>query len=89
MGATTSNDAAALSDEFLDLILADPDLFEIAFVSIEASWRASPPKVPLAARARRPPSPPPPPTMEQSPRRRSVCPPGCAQWQLHLARSPP
>jgi hypothetical protein len=88
MGAIPSNDAIAVSDEFLDLILADPDLFEIAFASVEASWRASPPKAPPEATACRPPSPPSP-TAGQSPRHGSVCSPGLTPWQFHLARSPP
>jgi hypothetical protein len=89
MGAITSNDAIEISDKFLDLILDDPDLFEVAFASVEASWRAGPPKTPPAATARRSPSPPPPPTAKQSPPHRCACQPGLSQWQIHLARSPP
>ncbi|MHB1930199.1 MAG: hypothetical protein ACYCUG_12405, partial [Acidimicrobiales bacterium] len=36
----------SVSDRFVEVILADPDLFEEAFASVIASWDASPPTVP-------------------------------------------
>ena len=45
MGAITSTDAAEVSDAFLELILADPDLLEV----VVASFEASPPQAPPAS----------------------------------------
>jgi hypothetical protein len=89
MGAITSSDQAAVSDGFVELILADPDLLAAAFASVVASWQASPPQAPTAATTRsRPPAPPAVPPWKQS-QHRTVRSPGVTPWQLHVARSPP
>jgi hypothetical protein len=38
--------AAAVGDEFLALVLADPDLLDLAFASVIASWEAGSPQPP-------------------------------------------
>jgi hypothetical protein len=64
MGALTSNEQTAVSDAFLELILADPDLLEAEFASVVAAFQASPPQAPPAntTHRRQPASPAPPPS---------------------------
>jgi hypothetical protein len=53
----TIDDAHTVSDQFLTLILADPDLLQVAFAAVEASWSADPPRTRpprITVRARHP-----------------------------------
>lgn len=43
MAAFVHDDARTLSEQFFELILADPDFFEDAFAAVEASWSGRPP----------------------------------------------
>jgi hypothetical protein len=49
------DDRRAASPRFVELILADPDLLDVAFAAVEASWSAAPParRPTIAIRARR------------------------------------
>jgi hypothetical protein len=50
------DDRRVVSDRFLELVLADPDLLDAAFAAVEASWSATPPAPPspVATRTGRP-----------------------------------
>ena len=89
MSAFTSNDQIAVSDAFVELILADPDLLEAEFASVVASFQASPPQAPPpnTTRCRPPASPAPPPSKHRE--HHTVPSPGVTPGQLHVARSPP
>lgn len=68
MHVITSDDATAVSDEFFEVILADPDLFEVAFDAVVASWQADPPRFPpVTAAGSTTPGPPPAPPRESHP----------------------
>lgn len=92
METITGKDArTAAADTFLDVILADPDLFEDAFAAVVASWHASPPGVPPnKPTATRPPGP-----SGRLPRDHSrdahqdTRRPRTNLWQLRHERSPP
>jgi hypothetical protein len=43
---TTARSDLAAQDEFLAVVLADPDLLDLAFVEVIASWEAEPPQPP-------------------------------------------
>ena len=86
---STISDTRELHDRFLELVLGDPDLLDLEFAAVLASWNARPPGAPpkLARRAGR-----------GSRRRRAVLPSGRYQpaarsevdsWHLTAARSPP
>jgi hypothetical protein len=46
MRAATLDDTRTLSAQLLELVLADPDLLDIEFAAVMASWDASPPIAP-------------------------------------------
>ena len=86
---STISDTRELCDRFLELVLADPDLLDLEFAAVLASWNARPPGAPpkLARRAG-----------WGSRRRRAVLPSGRYQrmtrphvdrWHRTAARSPP
>lgn len=84
----TGNDPASVSDAFMEMILADPDLAEEAFAAVMASWDAGPPSPPETATA----SPPPAPGLRPWPLKAEPCvvvSAGAAPWELQTARSPP
>jgi hypothetical protein len=89
MGAITRNDRAAVSDQFLELILADPDFLEAAFASVVASFEATPPQARPATTTRfRPPASPAEARCKPS-QYRTVLSPSVTPCRLHVARSPP
>jgi hypothetical protein len=87
MGTIISNDA--VSDQFLELILADPDLLEAAFASVVASFEASPPQAPPTSATRVRPSASPAEALGKRNEHRTVRSPRVTPRQLHVARSPP
>ena len=46
MSAVSLNDARTLRAQFLELVLADPDLLEIEFAVVKAAWNRRPPVAP-------------------------------------------
>lgn len=84
------DDQAAVTDRFLELILADPDLLDAAFAAVEAAWSADPPprRPTVATRARGPGGralPPP----RRGPSRAHGHEPVGPTWLRRTARSPP
>ena len=53
MAIAVHEDAHMASEQFLEVIFADPELFEEAFAAVRASWSASPPRAPVTVRTAR------------------------------------
>jgi hypothetical protein len=84
----TVDDDRATAEQFIELVLSDPDLFELAFASVEASWSLGPPSHPIDSTHNRQPGGP---SVQVYPRhvtcRRDQTDP--TSRPFHWARSPP